>query len=163
MDQDKIGKFIAECRKEKSFTQAALAEQLGITDRAVSKWERGKNMPDLSIMPDLCELLGISVNELLTGEHIEMEDYRNTAEQNLLELTKKEMLNNKKLLSLEKVIGYTSTVSFMLLIFSASFAVDDVKWRVGMILMGSIILATGMVYCLRIEHDAGYYQCPNCG
>ena len=70
MDQDKIGKFIAECRKEKSFTQAALAEQLGITDRAVSKWERGKNMPDLSIMPDLCELLGISVNELLTGEHI---------------------------------------------------------------------------------------------
>ena len=77
MDQDKIGKFIAECRKEKSFTQAALAEQLGITDRAVSKWERGKNMPDLSIMPDLCELLGISVNELLTGEHIEMEDYRN--------------------------------------------------------------------------------------
>ena len=89
MDQDKIGKFIAECRKEKSFTQAALAEQLGITDRAVSKWERGKNMPDLSIMPDLCELLGISVNELLTGEHIEMEDYRNTAEQNLLELTKK--------------------------------------------------------------------------
>lgn len=163
MDQDKIGKFIAECRKEKSFTQAALAEQLGITDRAVSKWERGKNMPDLSIMPDLCELLGISVNELLTGEHIEMEDYRNTAEQNLLELTKKEMLNNKKLLSLEKVIGYTSTVSFMLLIFSASFAVDDVKWRVGMILMGSIILAIGMVYCLRIEHDAGYYQCPNCG
>lgn len=89
MDQDKIGKFIAECRKEKSFTQAALAEQLGITDRAVSKRERGKNMPDLSIMPDLCELLGISVNELLTGEHIEMEDYRNTAEQNLLELTKK--------------------------------------------------------------------------
>ena len=104
MDQDKIGKFIAECRKEKSFTQAALAEQLGITDRAVSKWERGKNMPDLSIMPDLCELLGISINELLTGEHIEMDDYRNTAEQNLLELTKQEMLNNKKLLSLEKVI-----------------------------------------------------------
>ena len=96
-------------------------------------------------MPDLCELLGISINELLTGEHIEMDDYRNTAEQNLLELTKQEMLSNKKLLSLEKVIGYTSTVSFMLLIFSASFAVDDIKWRVGMILMGSIIFATGMV------------------
>ena len=62
MDQNKIGKFIAECRKEKSLTQAALAEQLGITDRAVSKWERGKNMPDLSIMPDLCELLGISID-----------------------------------------------------------------------------------------------------
>ena len=67
MDQEKIGKFIAACRKEKGLTQAALAEQLGITDRAVSKWETGKSLPDSSIMIDLCELLSINVNDLLKG------------------------------------------------------------------------------------------------
>lgn len=67
MDQVKIGQFIAQCRKEKNLTQAQLAEQLNLTDRAVSKWETGKGMPDASIMPDLCGLLGINVNELFCG------------------------------------------------------------------------------------------------
>ncbi len=70
MDQKKIGRFIALCRKENGYTQASLAEKLGITDRAVSKWENGKSMPDASIMLELCELLKINVDELLTGEHI---------------------------------------------------------------------------------------------
>ncbi len=77
MDQIKIGKFIASCRKEKNLTQAQLAEKLGITDRAVSKWETAKSMPDTGLMPELCELLGISVNELISGEKLNlMEDYR---------------------------------------------------------------------------------------
>lgn len=74
MDQIKIGKFIAECRKEKRLTQMQLAEQLGITDKAISKWERGIAMPDSSIMLDVCAILGISVNELLSGEKINMEE-----------------------------------------------------------------------------------------
>ena len=74
MDQVKIGRFVAECRKGKGLTQAKLAEMLGITDRAVSKWETGKSMPDASLMLPLCEILGISVNELLSGERIEMEN-----------------------------------------------------------------------------------------
>lgn len=68
MNQTEIGKFIARCRKEKKLTQAQLAEKLNITDRAVSKWETGKSMPDSSIMLELCEILGITVNELLSGE-----------------------------------------------------------------------------------------------
>lgn len=72
MDQTKIGKFIAKCRKEKKLTQAQLAEKLNITDRAVSKWETGKSIPDSSIMLELCEILGITVNELLSGEEINM-------------------------------------------------------------------------------------------
>ena len=71
MDQTKIGKFIAECRKKKKLTQMELAEKLNITDRAVSKWENGRAMPDSSIMLELCNLLGITVNELLSGEVIE--------------------------------------------------------------------------------------------
>ena len=83
MNQIKIGQFIAKCRKEKQMTQMELADRLGITDRAISKWERGKGMPDTSIMLDLCNQLDISVNELLSGEKIEMKDYNKIAEQNL--------------------------------------------------------------------------------
>lgn len=90
MEQQKIGKFIAECRKEKGLTQVQLAEQLGITNRAVSKWENAKSMPDVSVMTSLCEILDISVNELLSGEKIKMEDYKAKAEANLTELQRKQ-------------------------------------------------------------------------
>ena len=162
MNQEKIGKFIASCRKENGYTQVSLAEKLGITDRAISKWENGKSLPDPSIMLELCEILHINVNELLTGEYINMEDYKNKAEENLVELTKQEELNNKKLLSLELVIGYSSSISFLVLIFAASFAVTNIYWQIGMILVGCVIFVVGMYYSIKLEHDAGYYECPNC-
>lgn len=96
MDQIEIGKFIAKCRKEKKLTQAQLAEQLNITDRAVSKWETGKSMPDSSIMLELCSILGITVNELLSGENVNVEDFEKKAEENLIELTKKNESNLTK-------------------------------------------------------------------
>lgn len=86
MNQIKIGKFIAECRKKNNLTQMQLAEKLNITDRAISKWENGKGMPDSSIMLDLCNELKISVNELLCGELIEMNNYNEVAEKMLLEM-----------------------------------------------------------------------------
>ena len=101
MNQEKIGKFIAECRKEQNYTQAVLAEKLGITDRAISKWENGKSMPDASIMLELCDLLKISVNELLTGEHIAMDNYKEKAEENLIELQDKKDKAQKSLLRTE--------------------------------------------------------------
>ena len=84
MEQAMIGKFISACRKEKGLTQMQLAEKLNITNRAVSKWETGKSMPDVSLMLDLCNILGITVNELLSGERIIMEDYQKRAEENLM-------------------------------------------------------------------------------
>ena len=84
MDQEKIGKFIAELRKEKGLTQSQLAEQFGISNKAVSKWENGKSLPDASIMIDLCNLLGITVNELLSGERISMEDYKAKSEETII-------------------------------------------------------------------------------
>ena len=83
MDQIEIGKFIAKCRKEKKLTQTQLAEKLNITDRAVSKWETGKSMPDSSIMLELCEILGITVNELLSGKKVDMEIYEKKADEKL--------------------------------------------------------------------------------
>lgn len=89
MDSSKVGRFIAECRKSKNMTQAELAKKLNITDRAISKWETGKGMPDSSIMLALCDALGISVNELLSGEKIAPCDYMGKAEENFLNLKRK--------------------------------------------------------------------------
>lgn len=99
MNQTEIGKFITRCRKEKKLTQGQLAEKLNITDRAVSKWETGKSMPDSSIMLELCGILGITVNELLSGEKIDMEnreDYEKRADENLIALTRKSENNMTK-------------------------------------------------------------------
>lgn len=96
MNQTDIGKFIAKCRKEKKLTQAQLAERLNITDRAVSKWETGKSMPDSSIMLELCGILGITVNELLSGEKIDMESYEKKTDEILIALKRKDENNMTK-------------------------------------------------------------------
>ncbi len=101
MDQIKIGKFIASCRKEQGMTQAVLAEMLGISDRAISKWETGKSMPDSGIMLDLCELLKINVNELLSGERIMAEAYDKRAEENLLAMRREVEEKNRQMLRTE--------------------------------------------------------------
>ncbi|MEY8391173.1 XRE family transcriptional regulator [Lachnospiraceae bacterium] len=103
MNQNEIGRFIASCRKEKGLTQVQLAEQLNITNRAVSKWETGKSIPDVSIMIKLCDILGITVNELLSGERIAMEDYKAKAEENMLLLQEKKAKAEKSFRRLEKV------------------------------------------------------------
>jgi transcriptional regulator with XRE-family HTH domain/uncharacterized Zn-finger protein len=163
MDQKKIGKFIATCRKERGLTQAALAEKFGITDRAVSKWETGKSMPDASIMLELCNVLKVSVNELLSGERLDTNQYKAMAEAHLLEMHSKEETTNKKLLSLEVIIGYVCSITFFIMIFAASFAVTGIWWRIILIVAGAVIFAVGMSACLKLEHDAGYYECPECG
>ena len=96
MNQIDTGKFIAGCRKEKGLTQAQLAEKLNITDRAVSKWETGKCMPDSSIMLELCNILGVTVNELLSGERIEINNYDEKVNENLIELKRKDENNMNK-------------------------------------------------------------------
>ena len=105
MNQTEIGKFIANCRKEKKLTQAQLAEKLNITDRAVSKWETGKSMPDSSIMLELCEILGITVNELLSGEEIDMESFEEKADENLIALKRKDENNMTMIFSATLLVG----------------------------------------------------------
>ena len=162
MNQIKIGKFIAECRKKSNLTQMQLAEKLNITDRAVSKWENGKAMPDSSIMLDLCKELKISVNELLSGEVIKMEDYKKQAEENFLKIEKEKEEKDKQLLKLEVVIGYISSITFLILIFVASF-VEMPSWlRIVLMLFGAIVFAVGIGNAIKIEQTAGYYECSKC-
>lgn len=103
MDQEKIGRFIAGCRKEQGLTQAQLAERLNITNRAVSKWETGKSCPDVSLMPELCRIFGITVNELLSGERITMEEYQKKAEENLVALQDKRAKAEKVFKRIERL------------------------------------------------------------
>ncbi|MBE5820571.1 MAG: helix-turn-helix transcriptional regulator [Clostridiales bacterium] len=95
MDQERIGSFIAECRRNKKLTQLQLAEKLGITDKAVSKWETGKGLPDASIMIDLCDELDISVNELLSGEKLTQDNYQEKANENIVSMVKVADKNRK--------------------------------------------------------------------
>lgn len=163
MNQEKIGKFIAECRKNCKLTQMQLAQHLNITDRAVSKWERGKSMPDYSIMLALCNTLNISVNELLCGEKILMDDYNKKLEENLLRMIRQKEQADKRLLSLEIFVGVMVSVILFVLIFVAAF-VQMADWlRIVLIVIGVIPFAIGIAYTIKIEQTAGYYACKKCG
>ena len=118
MNQIKIGKFIAECRKNSNLTQMQLAEKLNITDRAISKWENGKAMPDSSIMLDLCKELKISVNELLSGEMIDMKNYNKMAEENLFELNESNEKKKKIILKSAIVIGLLIFIIIVIQLYS---------------------------------------------
>ncbi len=162
MDQVKIGKFIAECRRKNNLTQMQLAEKLNITDRAISKWENGKAMPDSSIMLDLCSELKISVNELLSGEVLKMNDYNEKVEQNLFEMVKQKEESDKRLLSIEIAIGVLISIIFFTLVFIASF-VEMKDWlRITLILTGFIPFIIMTPFAIRIEQTAGYYECQKC-
>ena len=162
MNQVKIGKFIAQCRKEKNMTQAELAEKLNITDRAISKWETGKGMPDSSIMLELCDELDISVNELLSGEMIRMDNYNKVAEENFVKFQKEKEDSDKRLLFTEIIIGSIVTISFLLMIFLSIFAIENIVWKTITIIVGILIFIIGIGCSLLIEQKAGYYQCDNC-
>jgi transcriptional regulator with XRE-family HTH domain/DNA-directed RNA polymerase subunit RPC12/RpoP len=163
MDQLKIGKFIAERRKSKRLTQAQLAEKLSITDRAVSKWETGKAMPDYSVMLELCEILEVSVNDLLCGEMVDVDNYNKVLEKNLLETVKQKQAADKRLLRTEIFIGVVSTVVLCALIFVASFVQMEAWMRICIIVLGFALAIAGFLYALRIEQVAGYYECKECG
>ena len=162
MDQLKIGKFIAECRKKKNLTQMQLAEKLSITDRAVSKWETGKSLPDSSIMLELCKLLEISVNDLLSGEVVTMENYNKEMENRLIEMIKQKEESDKRLLALEWVIGILSIIILMAPIFVAAFVPMEEWLRLIIIFSGFIPAIIGFCFAMRIEQVAGYYECRKC-
>ena len=163
MDQIKIGYFIAERRKAAGLTQSALAEKLGVTNRAVSKWENGRSLPDASIMLALCDILKISVTELLKGEFMESENKNKNEEQLLLELVAQKERADKQLLGFEIVIGTLSLIILLGCTFAASFFLMEDWLRIVLIVSGFVICLVGVGFAIRIEQTAGYYRCPHCG
>ena len=162
MDLIKIGKFIALKRREKKITQEELAEKLYITDRAVSKWERGLSMPDADKMLDLCNILGINVNELLNGEMIDMKNYNKKMDELLIEMAKKEEINNKKLMTSMWTILITSAVFYFGIILLAVNLLEEGIILGVVICVSTIMFLIAAFIALKFEVDAGYYECRNC-
>ena len=152
MDQEKIGKFIAECRKEKGITQSELAFQLGVTDRAVSNWENGKNMPDLSLFQPLCDILHITINELLSGERLKQDDY---------EKFEKNVLNTVRY-STKKIHTYKNIVAFLLILFGLFIALSALMIFPSESSWGSIYSILGIVLFMiglsRMIHVVKWYK-----
>ena len=162
MDQVKIGKFIADCRKKNNLTQMQLAEKLNITDRAISKWETGKAMPDSGIMLDLCNELKITVNELLSGEMINMKDLDKKTEELLLEMQKQKEESDRRLLTIEIVMGVITLVLYIALVMGVGFLPIKESTQVLIIMLATILIVIMASVALRIEQIAGYYECRKC-
>lgn len=163
MDLVKIGKFISEKRKNKRLTQEQLAERLYITDRAVSKWERGLSLPDASIMIDLCNILDISVNELLIGEMIENKDYKKKTEELLLELARQDEVKNKKMITDMWVLIITALIFYLSIVLLACMALEEGVLLSIIIVCATIVFVGVAFYGFKLEVDAGYYECRKCG
>ncbi len=162
MDQIKIGKFIATRRKEQGMTQAVLAEKLGISDRAISKWENGKSMPDSGIMLELCDLLRINVNELLSGERIMAEAYDKLAEENLLAMRREVEEKNRQMLKMEYLIAFPAVIAGLIMVILASFIEMPIWLRIALIVFALLLIFTVAFIAVGIEQKAGYYECQNC-
>ena len=162
MDQNKIGKFIAQRRKQVGLTQAQLAEKLNITDRAVSKWETGKALPDTSIMLELCQILEITVNDLLSGEIVAMEQYNKKLEDNLLEMVRQKEQNDKRFLRMELLTGILCLIPLIVSIFIVTLVPME-EWIATVIVCSCILLLfIATPFMIKIEQSAGYYECDEC-
>lgn len=162
MDQIKIGKFIQEKRKEKRLTQSELAEKIDVSDRAVSKWENGNCIPDVSNIQELCKILNITINDLFSGCVVDMKDNEKKLEENLLEMIRIKEQRDRELLILEIFIGVLVSIIMFLCIMIASFVQMEDWIRIVLIVFGIIPFAIGISYAIRIEQIAGYYECSNC-
>ncbi len=163
MDPIKIGRFIAERRRQKGLTQMQLAEVLGITDRAVSKWENGRAMPDSSLMLDLCDTLGITVNDLLHGEVISMDNYEKETEQQLLDMAKELEKKNKTIWISMWAIMIVSMIALFAGITTAALLMPEGTWQFVTIIAICVVFLIPCFYALKLEISVGAYKCRHCG
>ena len=163
MNQIKIGRFISECRKQKDLTQKELAQRLFITDKAVSKWERGIAMPDTSIMLELCDILGISVNELLSGEKINVEGNDKKNEELLLQMAKEIEKKNKTIWSSMWVIMSISITALIVGLLVVAVLMPEGPWQLVTVIAICVVFLIPCLYALKLEVSIGAYKCKNCG
>ena len=161
MDQIKIGKFIADERKRKGYTQKQLSEKLEISDKTISKWERGNGFPEVSLLLPLCNELEITVNELLSGERVSEEDYRKKAEENMVNLVREAQESKKKIILSVIVAGLTIIAALPLFMISGLLEMEN--WlRVTIIIIGGVVFFGGIAVACVLDRDAGAFECPEC-
>ena len=163
MDQVKIGKFISDERKAKGYTQKQLSELLGISDKTISKWERGNGFPEASLLLPLCNELEITVNELLTGERISQQNYKKKAEENMVNMIREKEENKQKIL-LTTIIGVISTITFVTLLLVVCFYTDVITLPIKIVLMiiAISVFGIGLYVAMWGDRKIGYFKCRNC-
>ena len=161
MDQIQIGKFIAEERKRKNYTQRELADILGISDKTISKWERGNGFPEVSLLLPLCNELEITVNELLSGERLQEVDYKKKAEENMVNLVKEAQESKKKII-LSAVVAMLVVVAALPLFLLSGMLELEVWVRALLIVIGFFIMVVGIIVACILDRDAGAFECPEC-
>ena len=162
MDQLKTGKFIAQMRKERGLTQKQLADALLISDKTISKWECGNGLPEVSLMLPLCEKLGITVNELLSGKRLSPSDYQKNAEENIMRLIK-EKEEAKFRLIVEAVVVFITLLAAITLILTAEIAEISVGWRIALIAIAVVVIVTGIAVAAALEMRSAVFECKKCG
>ena len=162
MDQVKIGKFIQTTRKEQKLTQREVAEKLNISDKTVSKWETGNGLPEVSLMLPLCNVLGISVNELLSGERLDEKQYYQKAEENIMTLIK-EKEDAKKKIIIASSVAFIVLVSSVTIIILAGLLEMDLWLRILVLGIAFLNMILGVAIACVLERDAGVYECRKCG
>ena len=164
MDQIRSGRLIAEKRKKKGYTQRQLAEKLNISDKTISKWECGNGFPEVSLLLPLCDELGITVNDLLSGEIVPREDYQKKAENNMVEMIR-EREANKKQFTLTLLLGGVSLAAFLTLLIVVCVYTDVIPLTVKLILLAiaCVIFTVGVTAVMEGQRKIGYYQCEKCG
>ena len=161
MEPTRIGRFIAERRKALGLTQRQLAEQLSVSDKAVSKWETGRGLPDVLLMPPLCAALGITVNDLLSGERVGEGDYRKKAEENMMELMRENAENRQRLLQ-SIACGGVTVVAVCALVALAAFLPLPTLARVALLLLAMATAVVGIWAAATLDVRAGWFECPHC-
>lgn len=161
MDQIKTGKFIAQMRKEKGFTQSQLADKLFISNKTISKWETGKGLPEVSLMLPLCEVLGINVNELLTGEKIPIAEYKEKAEENMTNLVQEAQESRKKII-LSEVVGLLSALSAVPLVVVSEMFEMHIAARIALVAIAVTVLVIGIAVAYILNREAGAFECSKC-
>lgn len=161
MNQIQIGRFIAASRKARNLTQRQLADQLGISDKTVSKWERGKGLPEVGLMLPLCASLGITVNDLLSGERVSGTNYQKKAEENMMDLMKENEENRRRMI-LSVICAVITVIAVCALIVIASCLEMPAAARVALLVFAAAVAATGVGAAAVLDVKAGYYECPSC-
>ena len=161
MDQIKIGKFIAEERKAKKYTQRELADKLSISDKTISKWERGNGFPEVSLLLPLCNELEITVNELLSGERLQATDYKKKAEENMVNLVKEAQESKKKIIMSAMVSVLVIVAAVPLFVVAGMFEMQ-VWTRVLLMGIGFVIMVMGIAIACVLDREAGAFECPEC-
>ena len=162
MDYKKIGLFLAQERKAKKLTQAQVAEKLYVSEKTISKWENGRGLPDTSLLINLCALYDLSINELLSGERLNEQNYKTKAEDTMETLLSQRKSNKQKMFISILICVCTLSILFVCVAL-ASFLNIPIWLRICLIIYGFIVAVCGVGICIFFDINVGSFECKHCG